>query len=212
MSSSAAAKPTPEQVKDATAALAQLLANSKHAIVGGAAILFLGSSRGTEDVDVVVPQGQTKAARDLIKTYGQGKFSVDPRTLHTYYLSTPPVEIEILTPPGLFKGTFNQNTQTMAITHNNTTVQILHPAAILDAKCGAIGGRATEAKKQTDAQDIIHLLMWLKSQNMSLFADNVPNASVEWVQWFVSIYGFGNYDYWKNVGWTESGASFLSKN
>ena len=212
MSSSATAKPTLEQVKEATAALAQLLTNSKYAIVGGAAVLLLGSSRGTEDVDVVVPQGQTKAARDLIKTYGQGKFSVDPRTLHTYYLSTPPVEIEILTPPGLFRGTFNQDTQTMAITHNNTTVQILHPVAILDAKCGAIGGRATEAKKQTDTQDILHLLEWLKSQNISLFTDDVPNASMEWVQWFVSVYGHDNYDHWKNVGWTESGASFLSKN
>lgn len=98
----------------------------------------------------------------------------------------------------------------MAITHNNTTVQILHPIALLDAKCGAIGGRATEAKKQTDAQDIIYLLLWLKSKNMTLSAESVPDASVAWVQWFTSNYGRGNYSYWTEVGWTESGASFLS--
>ena len=87
-SSSAAIKPSPADVKDAMVVLAQLLANSKHAIVGGAALILLGSSRGTDDVDVVVPQGQTKAARDLIRTYDQDKFSANPKTLHTYTCTT----------------------------------------------------------------------------------------------------------------------------
>lgn len=104
--SSSATQPQPQQIRDACAALAAFLADKKYAIVGGAALQLLGSPRLTEDVDFVVPKDAVPAARALLAAAG-GHFSVDPRTRHTHYRTSPPVEIEILSPPSLFKENFD---------------------------------------------------------------------------------------------------------
>ncbi|RDL35686.1 uncharacterized protein BP5553_06298 [Venustampulla echinocandica] len=100
-SSYSSGKPTPDDVRAASSALGYCLGNQIYGIVGGGALVLLGSARETEDVDFVVPQGETKNTRSILRketTY----FEVQAKTNHTYYKSTPPVEIEILAPPRPF--------------------------------------------------------------------------------------------------------------
>jgi hypothetical protein len=67
------------------------------------------------------------------------------------------VEVEILTPPTLFRGSFDSSTSTVKAQN----IKILDPRQLLNAKCLSILGRASENKKQTDASDIVFLLDFL---------------------------------------------------
>jgi hypothetical protein len=94
------------RVIEATQALATALSNQSYAVVGGAALVLLGSTRVTSYVDLVVPQGMTSATRRALREHAD-YFEVDSRTLHTSYKSDPATTIEILTPPSLFRETFD---------------------------------------------------------------------------------------------------------
>lgn len=184
--------PKSEDIRAAASAVKYSLGNQVYAVVGGAACSLLGSTRETEDVDFVVPQGGTKDARRMLKnqpTY----FDVDNRTLHTYYKSDPMVEIEILAPPSLFKENFDSNTSVVLI----NGVKVLKPSLILNAKCNSINGRASEDKKKTDSVDIKFCLGWCANNNAFPTAAEVPRADKEFVEWFV--YEYGGAEYWTNA-------------
>jgi hypothetical protein len=136
-----------ERVIRAAQAIAYALEKEgqKYAIVGGAAIALLGSQRETHDADVVVLRNQTRAVKNILKAHTQ-YFRVESGTRHTQYLSTPPVEVDVLTPPALFRETFEATTQTYRINE----AEILDPRLLLNAKCGAIRNRASEGKKVSD--------------------------------------------------------------
>jgi hypothetical protein len=185
-------KPTPEQVRAAAQAISSFLGSQVYAVVGGAACSLLGSSRVTEDVDVVVPQGATKETRQKLKSQA-AYFDVEKRTLHTYYKSTPPVEVEILAPPSLFKENFSSSTPVVVV----NGIKVLKPALILNAKCYSIIGRASEDKKRTDALDIQFCLWWCAQNNAFPTGAEVPRASKEFVEWFVS--GYGGQELWLNA-------------
>lgn len=175
MSSSVASSsqvPTREQVRAAAIAIGSALGGNDYALVGGAACSLLGSTRATEDVDFVVPKDGTKNARKLLRqqnTY----FNVDKKTLHTWYKSIPPVEVEIVTPPALFKETFDASTPIITV----GGVKVLKPALILNAKCRSILERANDRKKRNDAVDIQFLLRWCAQNGASPTSEEVPNAS-----------------------------------
>jgi len=63
-------------------------------------------------------------------------FDVENRTLRSYYKSDPRVEIEIITPPSLFRESFNNNTPVVLV----NGVKVLKPSLILNAKCNSILG------------------------------------------------------------------------
>ncbi|KAK3942809.1 hypothetical protein QBC46DRAFT_282939 [Diplogelasinospora grovesii] len=198
MASHASGLPNTDQVRAAAAAVAHALKGKQHyAVIGGAACAVLGSHRDTADVDFVVPKGETKAARTLLKTE-QAKFTVESKTNHTYYLSHPQVEVEILAPPGLFKEEFSASTPTITV----NDVRLLKPTLILNAKCRSILGRANDSKKATDSQDILFLLAWCAHNRMRPTAAEVPNASKDFVGWFIST--FGGADAWAHAGYDVS--------
>lgn len=175
--------------------------SNKYAVVGGAACALLGSTRGTEGVDFVVSKGNTSAAKQLLKNQ-TAQFEVEKRTLYTHYKGHPPIEIEILAPPGLSKEAFDESTPTVDI----QGVQILSPPLILNAKCQSILGRATEEKKKTDAQDIVFLLGWLAQMQTRPTPQEVPNASKAFVTWFVNKYQ--GQSGWTNVGYNMDTGKF----
>ena len=184
-SAASAAQGDPGQLtRSAATAVASAMKDDCYALVGGAACTMLGSTRITLDVDFVVPQGHTKSARNRLRD--NPAFRVEPGTNHTTYnrSGSNPVEIEILAPPGLFKGQFSISTPCVVV--NN--VRVLKPTLILDAKCESILGRANDIKKRTDAQDIRFLLIYI-AKNRIPVGSGVPNASSEFITWFVSIYG-----------------------
>jgi hypothetical protein len=114
------------------------------------------------------------------------QFSVNPRTNHTVYLSTLPIDIQIIAPPALFKEPFNESTETIELLNR---VQVLKPTLILNAKCSAILGRAGESKKTSDAQDIKFLLHWCAENGMRMDTAEVPNTTKEFVDAFIAMYG-----------------------
>lgn len=168
-------------VRNATHAVGAALRQTKYAVIGGAACMLLGSPRITQDVDFVVPTGQTRTARQELRN--AGVFTIQPGTLHTFYQG---VEIEILAPPALFKEPYDAETPTMGV----QDVRILKPTLILNAKCRSILGRASESKKGTDAEDILFLLQWFvgNPQHPKPTAAEVPNATKEFHDWFTARY------------------------
>lgn len=171
-----------QAVLDAAIAVGAAMATDTYAVVGGAGCVLLGSQRATTDVDIVVPKGATIAARARLRACE--KFVMEPRTAHTYYNAATRIDIEILAPPFLFKEDFDATTPVVQV----AGVKVLKPALILNAKCGSILGRASEDKKLSDSWDIKFLLGYL-ANNAPLTAAEVPNASKEFVEWFVATYG-----------------------
>ncbi|KAI1189490.1 hypothetical protein F5B17DRAFT_449720 [Nemania serpens] len=189
--------PKAAQILAASKAVASALGELEYAIVGGAACSILGSKRLTGNVDLVVPKGMTKSARDLLKQKPEA-FDIDRRTLHTNYKSSPPIEIEILTPPTLFKEEFSATTPVFI----HAGIRILKPTLILNAKCGSILSRASADKKQTDAADIMFLLSWCDHQKVMPSNAEAPNAHNEFVKYFVNEYG--SPDLWVRAGYDMS--------
>lgn len=187
--------PSPEQTRQAALAVADALGPDEHyAIVGGAACSMLGSQRVTCDVDVVVPQGGTRAARARLKAQ-ETLFEVERRTNHTTFRGSPPIGVEILTPPVLFKQEFTPSTPTIRV--NN--VPVLKPTLLLDAKCDAIAGRPNDGKRRTDAADIKFLLDWCARNNMRPTPEETPHITKRFVNFFIRAYG--GPELWTNAGW-----------
>lgn len=190
--------PSPQHIIAAARAIAQSLDNQQHyAIVGGAACLLLGSSRVTSDVDFVVPKGEIKAARQLLRAQ-KDHFAVESRTNHTNYLGTPPIEIQIISPAALFREPFDNSTETIEV----QGARVLKPTLILNAKCKSILGRAGEDKKTSDAHDIRFLLQWCATNEMHPAALEISNATKDFVELF--IVNYGGAELWKNAGYDAS--------
>jgi len=177
----------------AAKALSTSLNDSPYAIVGGAACALLGSTRELPDFDIVVPRGETASTRALLK-HQDTLFEVEPRKLHTFFNSGHSrVQIKILTPPGMFRGTFDAETRTIEL----QGVKILHPVLILNELCSAIMGRWSEERKKTDADNILFLLKWLAKDDGKIRWADVPNVDRDFATWFVGEYGGGQI--WRGV-------------
>ncbi|KAK3291468.1 uncharacterized protein B0H64DRAFT_246302 [Chaetomium fimeti] len=189
--------PSVDHIIAAAKAVAHALKDGsvKYAIVGGAACLLLGSDRATSDVDFVVPKGSIRDARLLLKAQSD-HFSVEARTNHTVYLSDPTIEIQIISPPALFKEPFDESTETIEILGG---IHVLKPTLILNAKCRSILGRAGEDKKMSDSQDIKFLLHWCAENGLDPRTE-APNATTEFVDAFIAMYG--GAELWRRVGYT----------
>jgi len=183
--------PNPE-ILAAGCAISTTLKETPYALVGSAACLLLGSPLQTNAIDIVVPRGLTISTRNLLKN-NPDAFEVDSRTRHTYFKSEHEIDINIVTPPGLFRGTFDEDTKTIEM----GGVRILHPALLLDELCGGIMGRPTEEWAKIDAENILFLLGWLGEDSGEIQRSDVPNANRTFAQWFVEKYG--GEEHWKKV-------------
>ena len=186
--------PNPGQIREAAAAIAHSLDDVVYAIVGGAACSILGSPRLTSDVDIVVPRGETRDTRRKLKD-DPAHFDVEKRTLHTYYRSSPKVEVEILSPPALFKEPFDSDTPVVLV----GGIKVLKPSLILNAKCNSVANRNSEDKRQNDAADIVFCLEWCAANNKLPTSSEVPHASKDFVEAFIEEYGEAHC--WTNAGY-----------
>lgn len=169
------------------------LTGQTYAVVGGGACLLLGHPRSTADIDIVVPAGAIPQTRRLLRD--SSLFEVDPRTRHTFFADGQ-VQIELLAPPTMFREPFDSATPTVQV----DGVKVLLPVRLLNAKCGSILQRAGDTKKASDAQDIRFLLRYVAEQNLAVRAEEVPNASREFVEWAVGFMGVAQ-DLWDAAGY-----------
>ena len=160
----------------------------------------LGSTLVTDDVHIVVFKNTTSIARNLLAT--SDKIMIEPRTRHTHRDSTPPVEIEILAPPGLFKGSFTESSTTLQILVDGSVVNILYPVALLNAKYRSTLGRASTEKKEADFEDIEFLLDYLARNGMYPASGDVPSAGNDVVMFLVKAYK--KEDIWKRAGYDSN--------
>ncbi|KAB8276058.1 hypothetical protein BDV30DRAFT_246744 [Aspergillus minisclerotigenes] len=185
----------PEEIRAAAMAVGNALGGcEKYALVGGNTCVVLDSTRATQDVDLVVLRGGTSNARQLLHASSYSK--VEPRTNHTAYKAERPVPIEILTPPLLFRESFDQSTEVVAV----GSVKVMKPALLLNAKCSSITSRPTEDKRKTDSLDINFLLRFCaRTPEYLPKAMEVPNARKELVQYLVQFYG--GQEAWVRAGY-----------
>ena len=94
------------------------------------------------------------------------------------------MEIEILTPPSLFKGEFNSSTPTIEI----EDVSVLKPALLLGSKCRSVLECSSDWKKRTDADDIKFLPSWHNTNEGFQSPADVPAASKGFVRHFIQNY------------------------
>lgn len=192
-----------ELMAAATALGNALISCEKYAVVGGAACALLGSTRTTQDIDVVVPRGATVSTRQLLRS--SHDFLVEARTNHTWYRAqtTTPVQIEILAPPVLFQENFDQQTEVVTIGN----VNVLKPALLLNVKCGSILSRSSDSKRRTDSEDIKFILSYC-AQNRTYLpkASEVPRATQQFVHWYIQSYG--GQDLWVQAGYNLETGSF----
>lgn len=183
-------------ILNASKAVARAMGTKPYALVGGAACQLLGSQRTTKDVDFVVCENKTGDARELLKK--SGEFTIDPRTKHTNYGE---VVIEILAPPGLYRGKFDENTPTQQV----DGVKILSTLQLLDSKCQALNIRPTAAQKITDAADIKFLLELLTASGGPLTnaKEQVPHADEQFIRGYKLKYG--------EAPWEKAGFALVSK-
>ncbi|XRM46505.1 hypothetical protein ABZX51_009536 [Aspergillus tubingensis] len=194
----------PAEIRAAALAVANALTQYEtYALVGGSACVILGSTRATLDIDFAVPQGETSNARQLLRA--SPDFEVEARTNQTTYKAQRPVQIEILTPPLLFKELFDQNTEVITV----EGIKVLKPALLLNAKCGSITGRSTEDKRKTDLFDINFLLNFC-AQNPEYLprAGEVPRATKQLVDVLVRLHGVE--DVWVRAGYDFQAGRFSS--
>jgi hypothetical protein len=180
-----------EAVLAAAQAVGKILGDRTYAIVRVAGCALLGSSRTTTDIDIVVPRGHTLETRKLFRD--QERFVVEKGTLHAYFQSNPRVDIEILTPPMLFREDFEASTPTVTV----GSAKVLKPALLLNAKCHSILGRGEE-KTKSDAHDIDFLLRWCQKECCFPTVEECSRVNQDSVEWY--IHNFGGAEVWKNVG------------
>jgi hypothetical protein len=103
---------------------------------------------------------------------------------------------------------FTEDTPTHMVTVGSAPVKILSPVLILNAKCRSVLGRATETKKMSDATDIKFLFDWLHKHKVVPSAQEVPNASGQFVHWFTATHA--GAEYWTHAGYNlqTGGSSF----
>ncbi|KAI9800769.1 MAG: hypothetical protein M1833_003186 [Piccolia ochrophora] len=183
-SGSGSDQPGHADVLEASRAVAKCLnGRFKWALVGGAAVVALGSRRVTEDVDVVIaPPAQLKEAKNALRT--DSRFTVDKRTRHTTFASANSarlIDIEFLSYPGTFKAPFVEATD---VTKTESGVNVLPVPALLESKCSAIASRSQESKRTTDASDIKFVLDYMVSNGTRTSREEVPSATPAFQEWF----------------------------
>jgi hypothetical protein len=124
---------------------------------------------------VVSKPEYVRQAKNLFKA--DHCFTVEPRTRHTYFhrQDHDPIKIEILCFPSTFQIAFNSGTEVLDV--NGT--RLLSLAAMLNSKCGAVAQRSKESKRETDAQDIVFILLLAIGRGMRFDPNQVPNAVEE---------------------------------
>ncbi|KAK8867566.1 hypothetical protein PGQ11_006144 [Apiospora arundinis] len=194
-----------QHIIDAAAAVALALDGKiKYAVVGSGACSVLGSQQVTENLEIVVPKGQTQQTRSLLKEHPTS-FDIEKRTLHTYFKSSSEpsggrVRIELLAPPGMFREEYTESTPMILIPSGDKKIRVLKPTLLLNSRCASVQDQRTEEGKRAHAMDIVFLLGWCHRNDVVPTSDEVPHATMPFVHTFISLLP-SSKEHWVNAGY-----------
>ncbi|KAK7996645.1 Cellulase [Apiospora arundinis] len=198
-------KPSRQHMTDAAAAVALALDGKiQYALVGSGACSVLGSQQVTENLEIVVPKGQTQQARSLLKEHPTS-FDIEKRTLHTYFKSSSEpsngrVRVELLAPPGMFREEYTESTPTILAPSGDKKIRVLKPTLLLNSRCASVQDQRTEEGKRAHAMDIVFLLGWCHRNGVVPTSDEVPHATMPFVHTFISLLP-SSKEHWVNSGY-----------
>jgi hypothetical protein len=183
-----------EDIKSCLAAIARALNRHEYAIIGGAALIALGSTqRTTEDVDILVKTGTTVSIKNTLSP-SSPNFSIDPRTRLLLY--SEKIRIDVLT-PSLAK--IPESEISGAITTNGG-VRVVQPSVLLNYKISTAYGRGS-GKKLTDWIDVAYLVRYHNLMGIKLEPGAVENATAEAYQDLLRWIGMEvSEEQWKFIG------------
>lgn len=134
-----------------------------YAVSGGAAVVLLGSSGDTGDIDIAIPRGATTSIKNKIAAIPG--FSLIQPERHIFYThGKTEVAVEAV-PPSLTDFKLDHTTPTVMV-HG---VKVLHPTVILESKCKLRRGKR-------DDQDIVFLVKWPTHHKEKVTAAEIPHC------------------------------------
>jgi hypothetical protein len=162
-----------EDIQSCLAAITGALKSHEYAIIGGAALIALGSTqRTTEDIDILVKTGTTLSIKNSLSP-SSPNFSMDARTRLLLY--SEKIRIDVLT-PSLAK--IPESEISEAITTDDG-VCVVRPSVLLNYKISTAYGRSGSGKKLTDWIDVAYLVRYHSSMGIRLEPGIVENATAE---------------------------------
>lgn len=162
-----------EDIQSCLAAIAWALKGHEYAIIGGAALIALGSTqRTTEDVDILVKTGTTSTIKNTLSR-SSPNFSIDPRTRLLLYSNK--IRLDVLT-PSLAKIPDSEISE--AVTTDDG-IYVVRPSVLLNYKISTAYGRSSSGKKLTDWIDVAYLVRYHNLRGIGLELGVVENATAE---------------------------------
>jgi hypothetical protein len=172
--------PSLAQIGECLQALSGALRDQEYAVIGGAAMVAMGSThRTTHDVDILVRRGSTIGIKNLLGACQN--FMLDRRTRHLTFSSPnfagqeSAIEIDVLTE--VFANIPETELQTTVATQSG--VFIPNPSILLNCKISTSYERASLFKKISDWSDVEFLIQWHVSNGLSQPLGSIPNATSE---------------------------------
>ncbi|KAK4233194.1 hypothetical protein C8A03DRAFT_39116 [Achaetomium macrosporum] len=164
--------------------IAFYLEKKDYAIIGGVALQYLGSSRATADIDLLIPPGASAAVRGtLAKT---DEFDADGATLWYNAPGGKRYNVDVLEAQKI-RQAFPSSAADF-ITLNSA--KILRPALLLKLKCLSWLERDDDKpkKKAHDREDIRYLLTYMKANGIRTSPQEVDTADNDFFLTYLTRY------------------------
>jgi hypothetical protein len=173
-----------EVVHEAAHKIGRALFQEKYLIIGGAALILLGSKRPTADLDILVPRGTANtAAQILTQSKDFGKQAQGGRHLVWYNAKNRKhYNLDIMEPG--YPGVVQEFPVADGHILNKSFMRLLAPPQLLNTKIHAWRAGNRGDKRGNDLRDIHFLLEYMEEHSLVTSTDEVPSASPDFVEDF----------------------------
>ncbi|SPO05506.1 uncharacterized protein DNG_08193 [Cephalotrichum gorgonifer] len=192
---------------EALDAITAALADMPHAIVGGIALMLLGSPRPTKDVDLVVPDGRAPEAAALLAAGGQFGVETTPAGRMRAWFDASSgrrYNVDVLEPHAI-RQVFTLGAPETKLVQG---YRVLEPRQLLNFKIASWTDRmCTQSVKKTNhARDITFLVDYLAKKGAVVARGEVYHATDDFLMLFGATYP-GSTKLLEKIGLVRTGAS-----
>ncbi|KAL2105057.1 hypothetical protein VUR80DRAFT_9082 [Thermomyces stellatus] len=198
---------TRRDMYEALDAIAEALPDTPYAIVGGLALMLLGSTRPTKDIDIVVPDGKGAEVATLLAAegmFGTATTVNGKRRVWFDASSNRRYNVDVLEPHDIGQ-VFPQG---VPETRNIQGYPVLDPKQLLNFKIASWTDRmgTQSVKKENHARDVLFLVDYLAKKKVVVDQGEVYHATDQFLMLFNATY-VGSAKALEKVGLTRTGAS-----